>query len=151
LVKFRAAISTPTINVPYVTQSQIEAVIPAPTLADALDDNRDGAPDAGVLDQVIAVAGGEVDGYLASIYSVPFAEPIPAAVTDAAFVFACELIYQRRGIEADKNPFTARALAWRARLQLIGSGKQPLTAETPKVLSPGAIIIDDAATAGGSL
>jgi phage gp36-like protein len=110
----------------YTTQSQIESAIPAQHLNDALDDDRDGAADAGVLDQVIASADQAVDAYLGGLYTTPFASP-PAAVQEASFIFACERIYDRRQI-LEKNPFRDRADAWRSRLEKIGAGKLPLDA-----------------------
>jgi phage gp36-like protein len=126
----------------YTSQSEIEAAIPAPHLVDATDDDRDGAADFGVIETVIQVACTAVDSYLASVYTVPFPDPAPAAVKDAAFVFACELIYQRRPHLAESNPFKAQADAWRTRLKDIGDGKASLDANQPRTFKPGAAITE---------
>ena len=126
----------------YCTSEQIQTAIPAPHLNDALDDDRDGSADSGVLTAIIAQADQAVDGYLSGLYTVPFASPPPAA-REASFVFACELVYARRQI-MDKNPFTDRANEWRKRLEQIGSGKLPLDAATEKSFTPGAAVLEDA-------
>jgi phage gp36-like protein len=127
---------------PYTTQAEIEAKIPAAVLNDALDDDGDGTADTGVLDQVIALADGEVDGYLCGLFTVPFATP-PAKVKAASFAFACEGIYQRRSIPEDKNPFAKLAAWWRNHLQEVGAGKLPFDAATDMAFTPGAVITED--------
>lgn len=126
----------------YCTQAEIETRIPAPHLNDALDDDRDGTADEGVLTAIIASADNAVDAYLAGLYDVPIA-PAPAPCKEASLIFACEAIYDRRQI-VERNPFTARANFWRQRLQDIGDGKLPLDAATVKTFTPGAAVTEDA-------
>lgn len=126
----------------YVTQSRIQTVIPAPHLNDALDDDRDGMADSGVLDEIIAAASQAVDALLAPRYAVPFEDPAPALVAEGAFIFACELIYDRRQI-TDKNPFKERADKLRTRLDGIGKGEGELDAALPHAVIPGAAITED--------
>ena len=128
----------------YLVQRDLEAAIPAQQLVDALDDDGDGAADANKLADVIAGASRQVDGFLAGRYTVPFSDPAPAAVREAAFVFACELIYARRP-SAGENPFKKRADDWRKQLELIASGKQALDAVTPSSFGWGASVTDAAA------
>lgn len=127
----------------YTTQSEIETKIPAPHLVDALDDDRDGSPDEGVLAAIIESASNAVDAYLAGLFTVPF-DPVPAPCREAAFVFACETIYDRRQI-LEKNPFKDRAEFWRKRLEAIGKGEIPLDAATEKEFTPGAAITENVA------
>jgi phage gp36-like protein len=129
---------------PYVTQSELETIIPPSTLVDMLDDDRDGLADDGLLDNLIASAGNAVDAYLSGLFSVPFATP-PPAVREAALVFCCESLYARRGLgEGDKNPLGARARFWRDRLQKIGNGELPLSAATEKAFAARVAITEDA-------
>jgi phage gp36-like protein len=107
---------------PYVTQSEVETRIPPVLLVDALDDDKDGEADEGKLDQIIAAAAQEVDGYLASRYVVPFPDPAPAQVRAAALVFVFEALYDRRPV-GDKNPWKKKADDWRVQLKAIGDGK----------------------------
>ena len=127
----------------YTTQTDIETLIPAAHLSDALDDNRDGAADAGLLDSLIATAANAVDAYLGGIFTVPFTTP-PAAVKEAALVFACEMIFARRLALDEKNPFSSRANFWRDRLEKIGKGQLPLDAATERPNTPGAVITETA-------
>jgi len=124
----------------YCTQSDIEASIPGPTLTDALDDDRDGIADAGVLDTIIAQASQAVDAYLSGLYATPFTYPVPPAVADAATVFACEMIYSRRPVA--QNPFTKSADAWRARLEAIAKREQNLDVNIALANTPGAAITE---------
>lgn len=128
---------------PYTTQAEIEAKIPAAVLNDALDDDADGAADDGVLAQVIANADGEVDGFLAGLFTVPFSGTIPPKVKAASFAFTCEAIYQRRNIPDDKNPFSKIAAWWRAHLQKVGNGELPFDAAVETTNTPGASVLED--------
>lgn len=122
----------------YVTQAQIETAIPGPHLIDALDDNGDGQLDGDVLEALIASVSQAVDAFIAALYVVPV-DPAPAPVREAAFVFACERIYDRRGID-EKNPWRTRANDWRTKLDEMGSGARPLDGATPRSFAPGAAI-----------
>jgi phage gp36-like protein len=131
----------------YTTQARIETAIPAQHLVDALDDDGDGMPDGGVLTEILASADQAVDAFLAGLFAVPFVAPAPAAVCEAAFVFACERIYDRRQI-LDKNPWSGRADDWRKRLEEIGSGKLALDAGLEKSFTPGAVVTETARVDG---
>ena len=123
----------------YLTLNDLAAAIPAPLLNDACDDDRDGVADSGLLDQIIQRAGDAVDSYLASLYSTPF-NPVPPVVKEAALVFACEQIYDRRLQPEETNPMRERAKTWRARLADIGADKLPLDASFNRSFTPGAVI-----------
>jgi phage gp36-like protein len=110
----------------YINRHDIEAIIPPPHLLAALDDDRDGQEDPGLLDTVLESASRQVDSYLEAIRTTPL-DPVPAFAREAARIFAAEAIYDRRQI-LDKNPFADRARAWRERLADIASGKVPFSA-----------------------
>lgn len=112
---------------PYVQQADVSVDIPPSFIVEALDDDGDGVADVGLWDQVAAAASTAVDSRLGQRYATPFVSPIPAIVTEAARIFASEMLYNRRGVAKDKNPFTEAADALREKLDLIGQGKQPLT------------------------
>lgn len=130
---------------PYVTRQQLETEIPAPHLVDALDDDSAGGEDQDKFDAIAQKASDAVDAFLAARYPTPFAEPAPAVVKESAFVFAGELIYARRGVSSDQNPFTKRAEEWRSTLKLIGKGELPLDANIIQAFTPGALISEPAA------
>lgn len=132
----------------YLTQARIETAIPAAHLRDALDDDGDGQADATLLDEIIASAANAVDAFLAGLFTVPFADPAPAPVAEAAFIFACERIYDRRQI-LEKNPFADRADFWRKRLEAIGKGEIPLDASQTKATTGGASVTETVKVDGG--
>ncbi len=135
----------------YVTQQQIETAIPAPHLLDALDDDKDGVADSGLLDRIIAQACQAVDGYLQALYEVPIQSP-PPLVRDIAFIFAVELIYARREIGGDdkRNPWTAQANAYRKQLREIASGEVRLDATRAVVAGSMGLVVVEPATIDGS-
>lgn len=134
---------------PYTTLALLQTEIPLLHLVSALDDDGDGSMDAGVLDALIASASQAVDALLAARYEVPFTdEPFPAAVCEAAFVFAGEKVYLRRG--AEQNPFKVRADFWRGKLAAIARGEMELDAAAPAANTPGAVITETPGIDGGT-
>jgi phage gp36-like protein len=123
----------------YVTQAELEVLIPAAHLVNGLDDDGDGVADAEVLAGVLAAAGRMVDAYLEGLYATPLTDPIPNLVREAALAFAAELVYARRQTPGEKNPWTGRADGWRARLKEIGEGEAPLTLANGGAAAPVAI------------
>jgi phage gp36-like protein len=128
----------------YVTETQLTTAIPAQHLIDALDDDRDGTADTGKLTEVIAQGSQQVDALLESRYAVPF-DPVPKKVAEAAFVFVCELLYQRRGLFSKDNPWFDRAERWREALEKIGNGEGQISTDEEQAYTPGAAVTEDAA------
>jgi phage gp36-like protein len=125
---------------PYITQSDIEVLVPAPMLIDALDDSKSGALDETLLASLIAAADSQVDSYLCGLFTVPFTT-VPAVAKEASLVFACESLYKRRLAPDEKNPFADRARIWRERLQMIGNGELPLSTAQGSYANIGASIL----------
>ena len=131
----------------YITLSQLYGELPEAVITDALDDNRDGAVDSGVVDLVLDGASQAVDAFLLSRYSVPLATP-NALVKRAAKVFALEMCYSRREI---KNfPLAGEAKLLRERLQLIAIGQLNLDASAVPVNSPGSALTEPLLGSGGN-
>src|SRR5262249_9140052 len=133
----------------YISRSQIETKVPPPILVEALDDDGDGNEDSGLFDSIIAAASQEVDGYLSGLYAVPFPDPLPAKVSQAALCFALDIIYGRRatsGESRNPNPWKSQAQFWREHLQKVGNREIPFDAGVDKAFSPGAVITEDMAT-----
>ena len=126
----------------YVEQADIEALIPADFLKQALDDDGDGEADSGVWDKVVAAVQDEIDGALGQKYAVPFADPYPAVVKAAAKVLTLWSVYQRRGFHGDANPWETEAKRQRDKLDKIGSGKDALTPDNLGK-KPGGIVITE--------
>lgn len=129
----------------YVTLDSLRALLPAQHILEALDDDNDGAEDDGVWDTIAAAAQEGVDGLLSGRFAVPFSAPVPALVLQAAKIFAAEIIYQRRGVEADKNPWTSQAKALRLRLTELGDSNAPAPTDFPGVAKAAAVIIGETA------
>jgi phage gp36-like protein len=130
---------------PYALRADIEARIPPAHLTEALDDNGDGLEDVGLFAKIAAGVDSEIDGALSQRYALPLASA-PAFLRAGACVLTCETLFQRRGIPADQNPFTAAAGKFRAKLEDIASGKSPLEVGTPPARPPISIITEPAGT-----
>lgn len=134
----------------YIVYAQIYAWIPQPKVNDALDDDGDGKADAGALDQIIANACQEVDGYLQGRYPVPFAGVVPSVVQAAAIAFACEAIAARREAIGEKNPFAQKALLYRGTaanpglLTKIANRELPLDVSEAESITPGGVVCEEA-------
>lgn len=130
----------------YVTQGDLVNLIPADFVTEALDDDGDGIADDGAWDGVADEVSQEIDSYLEQRFALPLTPPYPAVVSQAAKIFACELLFQRRGIHGDKNPWTARAGHQRTALGNIASGKATLKIGSEPVKPSISIISEDAGT-----
>ncbi|PTY03900.1 hypothetical protein DB346_02990 [Verrucomicrobia bacterium LW23] len=132
---------------PYITQSDMEGMIPADYLLQGVDDNRDGAGDAGAWDKVYISAEERVHTPLNQRYTVPIAiSPVPDILKRAAKVFAAELLYLRRGFAGDQNPWTKQAEKLDEKLSAIGRGEEPLVPEVKRELPSGGIIAQPSKT-----
>ena len=60
---------------PYIVQADLLADLPNDVLVQLTDDDKDGIPDTTVVNNAIDRAQSEVDGYVATKYSVPLASP----------------------------------------------------------------------------
>jgi phage gp36-like protein len=130
---------------PYVEQTEIEALIPADFLKQALDDDGDGEVDAGVWDKIVVAVQDEIDAALSPTYDVPFADP-PAPVKAAAKVLALWSLYQRRGFSGAANPWETQATRQRDKLDSIGKGDIALTDDNTGFTEGGVVITEPAKT-----
>jgi len=86
----------------YVTRDEIVAAIPSTYIDGSVDDDGNTTPDTGVLDVVIQMASQRVD-------AISTTQLTAAQQHHAAFVFACEYLYLRRGMGGDANPWKGAA------------------------------------------
>ena len=88
-----------------------------------------------------------IDGILGTRYTVPFANPLPAIVIDAAKIFACDAIYARRGkATKETNPWMERAANAYRTLEKIAKGELPLTPDKGRSNPSASVITDTAKT-----
>lgn len=138
----------------YLTQNDLAGRVPAATLQEALADSRqDPSVGESVWDAIVSDVGRQIDSRLGGRFSVPLSAPLPAVVQDAAVVLAAELVFARRGMPADQNPWNTQAKAVRERLERIGRGDEPLSTTKPAASSPAIVISESARThsAAGNL
>lgn len=82
----------------YCTQSDIEKQLPQEELVQLTDDDGDGLPDTGVVDEAIAEADAEIDSYLAARYSLPLAS-VPVLLKKLSVDIAIWNLYSRRAVD----------------------------------------------------
>ncbi len=131
----------------YIALTDLEGSVPPDFLVQALDDDRDGVIDA--WDAVCDQACEAVDGVLGSRFSVPFS-PVPAVVKRAARVFALEIVYLRRGIKGEDNPWTAQADDIRKQLTAISEGKTPLGPSIERAQPSVSVVTEPAKTSSAN-
>lgn len=130
----------------YIVLSRLNAVMPPQFRVEALDDDKDGAADAGLFDEILSSVQDEIDGILGQRYAVPFSNPIPAIVADAATKLTAERLYLRRNFKDEKNPWSKPAADIRAALAEIAAGKRPLAPELGRKQPSASIVSEPAKT-----
>jgi phage gp36-like protein len=137
----------------YITIEDLAGEIPDAFLVEALDDNGDGLADAGAFDTIALKASGDVDALLSGRYSVPFTGTIPALVKQAARVFVLEMLYKKRGVADNANPWSTRANQLRSQLAAIANGTGSLDIKIPRAKPSGTVITERSKTfsSNGSL
>lgn len=112
----------------YTTREKIEALIPSNFLERGI--MIEGQEESGLLDSIISVAAMEIDGFLASRYSVPFVAPIHPFIATASIIITCDLVYKRNAVNDENNPWAERADKIRNQLQDLSDGVSTLDAAT---------------------
>jgi phage gp36-like protein len=110
----------------YISMSDLTGKIPGPFLIQALDDDGDGVASAAEFEAVAKDACGKVDSLLSGRYQVPFSNPLPAVVRNAAVTFACYQVHQRRSVADKDNPFASEARTFETKLAAIAKGEEEL-------------------------
>lgn len=133
----------------YLVRADVEAKIPPTQIVEALDDDNDQVEDVGLWEKIATAIDNDIDGSLSQRYTLPLPTP-PAYLRAGACALACEILYQRRGVAADMNPFTSAAGKFRSKLDAIASGKEPLLIGAPQAKPPISIISEPAGTVPAS-
>jgi hypothetical protein len=124
----------------YISQSDLTNYIDAVNLSGMLDDYALG-PDnttfsSTILGNILQLSSDKTDALVSSIYSTPFQTPVPVKIRTASAIFACEMLYQRRLVSPEQNPFTEQANYWRKTLMLVNSGELSLDANVRREFAP---------------
>lgn len=119
-----------------IQRAAIEAEFDEQHLLEALDDDGDGAEDAGLFESLAAQAVAEVEGRAAL---VALAHPAPPAafLNRAAVACLCAMLFRRRGVEDDQNPFADREKAAFDLLDKLASGDIAKRTPAPAIVVVG--------------
>lgn len=135
---------------PYVELTDLHGKIPPQFLIQALDDDQDGAVDAGLWELIQSQSGDAVDSRLGQRYEVPItdAKALPLA-RNAALIFAAEAVYARR-VPPEQNPWMGQANTMRSKLDKIGKGEESLTPSVNRAKPSGVVVAEPSRTYSGS-
>jgi len=129
----------------YIVKADLKGLIPEEFLNAALDDDGAACADAGTWDAVADAVEDEINGRLAQTFAVPIS-PVPEVLKAAARAIAAYVLYQRRAVADEANPWSDQAKYWRDKLDSIGSGEEPLTYEAGRAKAPAVLIEEPART-----
>lgn len=107
----------------YVNRMDIEAEFDDRHLISSLDDNGDGAEDAGLFDRLAASVDAKLTGYI-DLFAQIGIPALPATLLRYyARVMMCCLLFRRRGVAAEMNPFAEREDEIIKQLDFIADGE----------------------------
>lgn len=131
----------------YVELEDMEARIPPTVLLNALDDDDDGQPDAGLWEKIQQAVQEKIDGCLGVRFKVPFKAPLPPVVVSSAQIFAAEMVYDRKGFSGEeRNPWAGKAERQMKKLEKIADGLMPLAPGMERAKPSVSVIADRAKT-----
>lgn len=133
----------------YVTQAQILGAISMTDLIALTDDDNTGDINTTVLNQAIANASTDIDGYVANIYDTPF-DPVPAAVSNYALAIVCYQLIRRRLTPDEKNIFYSQYKDTIDFLQKVNNGEAHIPQTPARSFTQGAVVAR-ATVFGGSI
>lgn len=121
-----------------INYTELKGLMPLQDIVAALDDNGDGAADAGAWAEVEAAANERIGDAFGG--TVP--QTFVSAVGYARKIFCAEILFTRRGFSGAHNPYTSRANDQESRLRKLASGEDNASAgeEGSHVGSPAQII-----------
>lgn len=92
--------------------------IPLASIEQALDDNGDGAADEEAWTSVQTSAQDRINDAFGGYVPVRYAR----AAEYARKIFLCEILFRRRGLSGDRNPFSSQATKAEDRLRALANG-----------------------------
>lgn len=106
----------------YVDKASVEAEFDALHMMEALDDDRNGAQDSGLFAKITARVDKRIQAAVAVSKALSGASPPPQLLNECGCVFACAMIFRRRGVADSQNPFAEREKALAETLDGFGKG-----------------------------
>jgi len=119
----------------YVTRADIEAELDSYHLAAALDDDKDGAEDAGLFTALAGSVDAQVSAHADMISQLGYPTPPATLLRYCARVFMCALLFRRRGTGDGENPYAQPEKDLRDKLGQIESGTLKTKAPTLSIVS----------------
>lgn len=105
-----------------IQRAAVEAEFDAEHLREALDDNGDGVEDEGLFAKLAAQAAAEVEAR-AALVALAHPAPPQAFLERAAVACLCAMLFRRRGVADEQNPFAEKEQAAFAALDKLASGE----------------------------
>jgi len=103
-----------------INYTELKGLMPLHKIVEALDDNGDGAADAGAWTEVLAA----VEERIGDCFGGSVPDELADSVGYARKIFAMEILFDRRNISGDKNPYTKRAEDQEKRLRALAGGAE---------------------------
>lgn len=100
--------------------AELKGEIPLAQIIEALDDNGDGEADDDAWEDVLS----GVEDRINDCFGGAVPERHVDATAYARKIFACEIIFRRRGFSGEKNPFAKQASGIETRLRNLSSGEE---------------------------
>lgn len=131
----------------YATGADLEKQLSPKELIQLTDDDEDDVADAGVIEENLANAQAEIDGYLATRYTVPLPE-VPKLINRLCVDLTLWRLYARRDLITDaRRTQHDDAVALLKRLAdgtvTLGIAKPPMATPPPSIVSGARIFTRD--------
>lgn len=119
-----------------IDRAAIEAEFDEQHLIEALDDDGDGEEDPGLFESLAAQAVKEVQGR-AELVALAHPAPPAAFLERAAVACLCAMLFRRRGVGGEQNPFAEREKAAFGMLDKLAAGEITARTTAPRILVAG--------------
>ena len=113
-----------------LTIDDLTGDMPEQKLIEALDDDQDGFADEKAFDAAIASANARAEAIFGGAVPAQYSSSADYAVR----VFLLDILYRRRGVADDSNPWAKLADEQEARLRALASGTEAIDATTDGVI-----------------
>lgn len=121
----------------YCQYSDLVVLVDAPNLSAMSNDYDGNAPvNMNVINAICQQASNKVDSLISSIYTPFINTPVPSKVKEASIIFALEILWARRLIPGEHNPWREQSKMWMDLLTKINAGELDLDAQFLRAFKP---------------